>query len=625
MVTLLALCTACFAATPAPADEPCQSPYLPKLVGPGGLRLRLDPRHRGLGDGSDKLVTIGANPARAGLREGRLLGVGRRAPRGAPRGLHRRPPPPLGRRPRLEPIFVFDVATDPAKPQARADASTTSWRSSGGVVGPAHLLPDPRPHADLGPLEREGRRRPTALVEYANDGSYVRTIWMPAGAEYGYDVRVNPHLNRMLTSSFTGKTNYMRPLGELMKDAEAMKHFGNTMVVWDYHARKPLQTLEVPGAPLEIRWALDPRHDYAFTTTALTSKLWGVFRKDDGSFEAVARGRHRRPGEDCRCPSTSASPPTTAPLRRQLHGRHGARLRRVATRARRSSCTSAGSGRQVNMVSQSWDGKRVYFTSSLLANWDGIGARGRAVPEGLQLGRQARSRPPSRSTSAPRSSGRPHIMHFGRRASSRGRGARGAARSASEGGPGESARGRLVGVAATRRGCRARGASRSAPRGSRCARRRGEPPPRFEPPAPGTYELPPIDACAGTTCSGPTARRAPLLGLREGEAALVSFVYLRDGPGVPAVDLAVLQRVDRSSPGRADLAGRVVLVTVSFDPARDPPERWARCARSSRRAGAGASSPRRRGRRCAPCSPTSARTPCGLRRGRTRRIRCATY
>ena len=27
-------------------------------------------------------------------------------------------------------------------------------------------------------------------------------------------------------------------------------------------------------------------------------------------------------------------------------------------------------GTQVNMVSQSWDGERVYFTSSLLANWD---------------------------------------------------------------------------------------------------------------------------------------------------------------------------------------------------------------------------------------------------------------
>ena len=31
-------------------------------------------------------------------------------------------------------------------------------------------------------------------------------------------------------------------------------------------------------------------------------------------------------------------------------------------------------GKQVNMVSQSWDGKRVYFTSSLLGNWDKRGA-----------------------------------------------------------------------------------------------------------------------------------------------------------------------------------------------------------------------------------------------------------
>ena len=31
-------------------------------------------------------------------------------------------------------------------------------------------------------------------------------------------------------------------------------------------------------------------------------------------------------------------------------------------------------GRQLNMVSQSWDGKRLYFTSSLLARWDKQGA-----------------------------------------------------------------------------------------------------------------------------------------------------------------------------------------------------------------------------------------------------------
>src|SRR5439155_1307678 len=31
-------------------------------------------------------------------------------------------------------------------------------------------------------------------------------------------------------------------------------------------------------------------------------------------------------------------------------------------------------GKQINMISQSWDGKRLYITSSLLANWDKGGA-----------------------------------------------------------------------------------------------------------------------------------------------------------------------------------------------------------------------------------------------------------
>ena len=31
-------------------------------------------------------------------------------------------------------------------------------------------------------------------------------------------------------------------------------------------------------------------------------------------------------------------------------------------------------GEQINMVSQSWDGERVYFTSSLLSNWDKTGS-----------------------------------------------------------------------------------------------------------------------------------------------------------------------------------------------------------------------------------------------------------
>ena len=59
----------------------------------------------------------------------------------------------------------------------------------------------------------------------------------------------------MLTSSFTGWSNYMMDFGKMLQDPEAMKRFGQTVVLWDFHARKPIKVLHVPGAPLEIRWA----------------------------------------------------------------------------------------------------------------------------------------------------------------------------------------------------------------------------------------------------------------------------------------------------------------------------------------------------------------------------------
>ena len=46
------------------------------------------------------------------------------------------------------------------------------------------------------------------------------------------------------------------------------------MVLWDFHTRQPKKVFSVPGAPLEIRWAWGEKHNYAFTATALTSKLW---------------------------------------------------------------------------------------------------------------------------------------------------------------------------------------------------------------------------------------------------------------------------------------------------------------------------------------------------------------
>jgi cytochrome oxidase Cu insertion factor (SCO1/SenC/PrrC family) len=68
--------------------------------------------------------------------------------------------------------------------------------------------------------------------------------------------------------------------------------------------------------------------------------------------------------------------------------------------------------------------------------------------------------------------------------------------------------------------------------------------------------------------------RVPVLDLEPGQCAVVSFVYAScpDAGGCPLV-LASLRQIDRTLAERADIAKRVKLVTVSFDPVRDTPER----------------------------------------------------
>jgi cytochrome oxidase Cu insertion factor (SCO1/SenC/PrrC family) len=93
-------------------------------------------------------------------------------------------------------------------------------------------------------------------------------------------------------------------------------------------------------------------------------------------------------------------------------------------------------------------------------------------------------------------------------------------------------------------------------------------------PEPGSYALPPIQRVREWRLLDPAAREAPLPGLAPGQVALVSFVYrgCHQQSGCPLA-LAALQQVDRALAGDERLAARVRLVTVSFDPLGDTPER----------------------------------------------------
>jgi selenium-binding protein 1 len=364
------------------ADETCMSPYMAKIVGQEDFVYVWTLGLEGVGDAQDKLVTIDVNPASAsyGKVVDKVSVGGRNEAHHAgftddrnwlwASGLD------------TNKIFVFDVHSDPGHPKL-TKTITDFVAKSGGVVGPHTLYALPGRMLMTGLSNSRDHGGKTGLVEYTNDGKYVATHWMPTdkdlgGAKktgqfadgYGYDARALPRRNVLVTSSFTGWNNYMMDLGKLLADQEALKNFGNTMVIWDLHTLKPKKIFDVPGAPLEVRCAWGAYHNYCFTGAALTSKIWLVYEDAaDGEWKTKAVADV---GDATKMPllvdiSISADDRF---MWADTWNDGMTRLFDISDPHAPKLVLEQSIGGQVNMVSQSWDGKRVYFTSSLLANWD---------------------------------------------------------------------------------------------------------------------------------------------------------------------------------------------------------------------------------------------------------------
>ena len=371
----------------ARADETCMSPYMAKIVGQEDFVYVWTLGVEGVGDGEDKLVTVDVNPDSAAYGQVvHSLSVGGRN-EAHHSGLtdDRRYLWASGLD--TSRIFVIDVHTNPAAP-ALHKTIEDFVASSGGVVGPHtnYALPGRMLLTGLSNNRDHGGR--TGMVEYTNAGEYITTHWMPTDDNlqgaiksgnfadgYGYDVRVLPRRNVMLTSSFTGWNNYMMNLGAMMGDAEAMKRFGNTVVVWDLHARLPKKILDVPGAPLEIRCAWGSQSNYCFTTTALTSEIWLIFEDDTGEWQSK---KVADIGDVSKVPFpvdiSIAADDNQLWVNTWNDGK--VRLYDISDPHAPTQIFEQQIGEQINMVSQSWDGERVYFTSSLMANWDKVESTG---------------------------------------------------------------------------------------------------------------------------------------------------------------------------------------------------------------------------------------------------------
>ena len=364
------------------ADETCMSPYMAKIVGQEDFVYVWTLGVEGVGDGQDKLVTVDVNPKSThyGTVVNTLSVGGRNEAHHSGFTDDRRYLWAGGLD--TNKIFIFDVSTDPAKPTLHK-VITDFVAKSGGVVGPhtTYALPGRMMISGLSNNKDHGGR--TGLVEYTNSGEYIATHWNPTDDNlrgaiksgnyadgYGYDIRALPRKNVMLTSSFTGWSNYMMDFGKMWQDKEAMKRFGNTVVVWNLHTRKPIKVLDVPGAPLELRCAWQPNHNWCMTTTALTSKIWLIYQDvETGEWHAKDVGAI---GDPSKVPLpvdfSIASDDSGFFVNTFMDGM--TRYFDISDPHNPKQVYEKKIASQVNMVSGSWDGKRQYFTSSLLANWD---------------------------------------------------------------------------------------------------------------------------------------------------------------------------------------------------------------------------------------------------------------
>ena len=357
------------------ADETCNSPYTTRLI-----KGQEDYVHvwtlgvEGQGDGSDKLVTVDVNPkSKSYGKVVHTLSVGGRGEAHHMGFTDDRKHLWAGGLDNSK-IHVFDVGSNPAKPKLVRTIDDLARKT--GFVGPHtfYALPGRMMVQALSNTKDHGGA--TGIALYNNKGKLVARHAMPTGEiggvkgdGYGYDLAINPRKNVLLTSSFTGWNNYMMDMGKMVQDAEAMKRFGTTMAAWDLKAMKPKQVFNVPGSPLEIRWSLNPKDDWAVTATALTSKIWLI--KGDGKGKYTAK--------DVATIGDPSKIPLPVDISISANGKGlwvntfmdgMTRYFDLSNPEAPKEIYTKKTGKQVNMISQSWDGKRVYITSSLLANWD---------------------------------------------------------------------------------------------------------------------------------------------------------------------------------------------------------------------------------------------------------------
>jgi methanethiol oxidase len=272
-------------------------------------------------------------------------------------------------------IWILDVGTDPARP--RIERTLDNVPQTAGLTGPHtyYALPGRMLLTFLGSADGGV---PAGMAEFTNDGKFIRRIDNPSDAPYGYDLAVKPEFNRMVTSSFTPMRNYKKPLAKM-----DLKDFGTQMVIWDFKARKPIQTGNAGLAPLEVRWSPEPGANHGFTNCALDNSLWLFRGKPNGTYE------FKKVAQTGAMPADLRQSPDGRFLYVSCFGANELQQWDVADPDHPKLTSTVAPGVQPNMMHVTGDGKRMYVSNSLLSTLDHAGVfwvrRVHIGPDGMKL------------------------------------------------------------------------------------------------------------------------------------------------------------------------------------------------------------------------------------------------
>lgn len=255
-------------------------------------------------------------------------------------------------------LWIIDVASDPAHPKVVKVIDNAPGIT--GLAAPHTFYAIPGRMLITFTSKADGTS-PGGIAEFTNEGKFIRSIPLPKDAPYLYDVAIKPEINRMITSSWTPQKNFSKPFSE-----NDPNQFGNTLVVWDFKERKPLQVATIDQKlPLEVRWARKAGSNYGYTNVTAGDSIW-MWAEKDGSFEFK---KVANLGQGC-LPADLRQSPDDKYLYVSCFGTSELQVWDISDPAKPELRDTAYPGLHPNMMHVTYDGKRMYVTNSLLSTYD---------------------------------------------------------------------------------------------------------------------------------------------------------------------------------------------------------------------------------------------------------------